>query len=525
MAVTKQVDGQVQVGVLAGGVDQRRKSLHPGILVALTVLLAVLLRLWFLHSSMGAADSDEAVVGLMARHMGHGEFTTFFWGQSYGGTLEIGLVAALFKVVGSSQFALKIVPLALCSLAAFLLWRIGLRLVSAHVARLAACLFLVYPGAFVWFSMKERGFYWVTLCLELTALLCALSLAAIGYHQEQSPSVTSFWKNASIIGVCAGLAWWQTPQSVYFLLPLFVWMLVRIPNRLRWMPVVSVGGLVGAAPWIVYNVRNGLASFDQPPVAVATSYFGRVKLLITELLPGLFGLRIPYSLTWVLGGFGVAMYVGLLVLFGFVMLREVRSGNRGWEPLVIICVCFPFLAAIAKTGFYTGEPRYGLVLSPILALVIARLIGHKQVLQYAVVIAAVGLSSYTGVSMLRFGRANPTDYDLIAPRVGQLNAYLETHALNRTYADYWIGYRAMFVSDEKIVVSPVVAQRNTQFLAKVERAPRSVFVLGPKSANLAPLTTSLEQLGINFRVVTIGSDTVIVLDRQLKLAELPNPWS
>ena len=45
-------------------------------------------------------DSDEAIVGLMARHVLDGELTTFFWRQAYGGSQEAILTAPLFWVVG-----------------------------------------------------------------------------------------------------------------------------------------------------------------------------------------------------------------------------------------------------------------------------------------------------------------------------------------------------------------------------------------------------------------------------------------
>lgn len=56
------------------------------------LLAGLLLRaLLLIHPSL---DSDVAVVGLMAMRFLHGELTPFYWGQSYGGSLE-PLLAAL----------------------------------------------------------------------------------------------------------------------------------------------------------------------------------------------------------------------------------------------------------------------------------------------------------------------------------------------------------------------------------------------------------------------------------------------
>ena len=75
------------------------------------MVVGVLLRWWLLESSQGALDSDEAVWGLMARHLQHGEFPTFFWAQSYGGTIEVILTVPVFWVFGSSTAALRVVPI------------------------------------------------------------------------------------------------------------------------------------------------------------------------------------------------------------------------------------------------------------------------------------------------------------------------------------------------------------------------------------------------------------------------------
>jgi len=47
----------------------------------------------------------------MARHVLHGEPTTFYWGQSYGGTQETLVTAALFWMFGAGTLVLKTVPI------------------------------------------------------------------------------------------------------------------------------------------------------------------------------------------------------------------------------------------------------------------------------------------------------------------------------------------------------------------------------------------------------------------------------
>ena len=58
------------------------------------------------------AESDEAIVGLMAEDALDGELHVFYWVNYYSGTQEVLLTAALFALVGPSVVAMKVVPVA-----------------------------------------------------------------------------------------------------------------------------------------------------------------------------------------------------------------------------------------------------------------------------------------------------------------------------------------------------------------------------------------------------------------------------
>src|SRR5947209_13375248 len=87
------------------------RAFHIG-LVAL-LLVGVAFRLAIIVSPLGEIDGDEAVVGLMARHIAFlGERPVFYWGQPYLGSLEAFSAAPLFRLFGSSTLVLKLVPTA-----------------------------------------------------------------------------------------------------------------------------------------------------------------------------------------------------------------------------------------------------------------------------------------------------------------------------------------------------------------------------------------------------------------------------
>src|SRR5262245_40947902 len=84
---------------------------------AAIVLLVVLARsLVFVFWEQSYYDSDQAIVGLMAKHLIEGRaFPVFFYGQTYMLGVEAYLAAPVFLVAGVSVAALKF-PLLLINL-------------------------------------------------------------------------------------------------------------------------------------------------------------------------------------------------------------------------------------------------------------------------------------------------------------------------------------------------------------------------------------------------------------------------
>ena len=77
------------------------------VLVLLAAGVGIALRIAVQLSVLGDTNSDESVLGLMARHALHGQFTTFLWGTAYGGSQEALLAAPIFGIFGRSIAALR----------------------------------------------------------------------------------------------------------------------------------------------------------------------------------------------------------------------------------------------------------------------------------------------------------------------------------------------------------------------------------------------------------------------------------
>ena len=203
-------------------IDRRRLAF---LAVGLALAFGLGLRLWIMTGKLGTIDSDEALTGLMARHLWNGEFRAFMWRFNYQGTISTYPVALSTKLFGDTQFALELPFLLMSAGATALIWRVGTRFLTAAQAVIAALIFWLWPAVFVWIGVKGLIFYVPTMVLGLAMILCA---------QRAVEDKTRFvdWGAA---GLFVGMAWWTSPNVSYFLAPLGIWLLV-FHWRALWPP-------------------------------------------------------------------------------------------------------------------------------------------------------------------------------------------------------------------------------------------------------------------------------------------------
>ena len=269
-------------------------------------LAGLVLRVWVYRAALGIPDSDEAVMGLMVRHAQHGELSTFFWGQPYGGTQEVLLTVPVFLLAGSSLLALRIVPIVLSAAAAFLVWRVGRRTIGEPAAGVAGALFWIWPPFTLFLVTRQQGFYASNLVYGSLLLLLALRVV------ERPDRM-----RAGLFGLVLGLAFWQTAQIVPIAIPVIGWMVWKQPRCLRQAWVAAPMAILGALPWIVWNLRHDWGSFLVR--ASPGEYAHSLRLLVSPLLPMLLGLRAPLTSELLVPSKVLTLlaYAGLLALFAY----------------------------------------------------------------------------------------------------------------------------------------------------------------------------------------------------------------
>lgn len=474
---------------LAPDQAQKRRILAGRIAVAAVVVCGLALRLWVLNSNLGLIDSDEAAGGLIARNFAHGHVAVFLWGNVYGGTIEAILAAPLLAITGASAVAWKSVMIVMYAGNCVLTWRIGLRTVGPAAARLGAALLWLSPAPLVLMSTKGRLYYGTTLVLTCACVLLCLRLAERRSRLDMA-----------VLGLVVGLGLWTAPFVFYVFVPALSWLAFKCPRRLRDAPLAIPGALLGAFPWLAYNLHRGWVSLDQGAQGIGTTYGSRLQNFFTDLLPRLLGLR-TYWGAWRLQGFGKFFYLATLVAFAtLVAVCLLRRAPR-LTPLVCILVAYPFLFAVPEASWYVNEPRYGLFLAPTIALLAAaaltRLVRHPPA--HLAVVALAAAASVSGLAQLMdFGRANPGLHDLASEPVGALGAVLERRGITTVVADYWISYALTFETDERIIATPISNVRYRPYDERVRAAGATDYVLYPGSAEARGLEESARQQSIRF---------------------------
>jgi hypothetical protein len=417
-----------------------------GIAFAVVGVAGIALRVWAYRATLGIPNADEAVVGLMARHVLQGEFPTFYWGQAYGGSQEALLTAPLFAIGGSSWLALRLIPIALGALTSLVVWRVGRRTIGEPAGAVAGALFWIWPPFIVYQLTHQNGFYASNVLYCSLLLLLALLVAESPTHPH-----------VGLFGLVIGLAFWQTPQIVPVLGGVIAWTVWKQRRSLRRLWVAVPLAALGALPWIVWNTRHGWESLT---LGAYGDKLHSLRLLASPVLPMMAGLRAPFSAELLLPA--PLTHLAYLALIGAFVYGAFKTRRTNTSLLYVVTVAFPLIYIISpKTSWAVSSPRFIVVLTPVLALLLAQLAG-TFVRAVALLAIACAVSVVTLERMDDWFRAKPppfTRVDQLGPRhvvqlvprnIDPLVRMLDGLGVDHVYANYWLAYRLDFDTRERI---------------------------------------------------------------------------
>ncbi|CAA9269057.1 MAG: hypothetical protein AVDCRST_MAG41-2842 [uncultured Corynebacteriales bacterium] len=462
-----------------------RAALVP---VGLAVLLAGVLRLWYLLSPVAQFNADEATTGIMVREILAGRPYVFYAGQDYGGTLEQYLEAAAYLVLRlpENPVTLRLPLVALAMATCALTYLVAGRLFDDPVRPvLAAVLYAVGPWFNLIGSVTSLGFYAAGQFLSIAAVYCALR------------------RQWLLTGLVAGLGVWTSPTALYVLVPVLGWLLPDLGrDRGRWGRLAA-GTVVGAAPLLGWLALHRTLPIPPEPAEDSTIP-QRLGNLVEPILREYVGVTYAHADGGLWLPLQVLAVAGLAAAYALAVVR--RTGAGGRRPADLLLAVPPVVAvlyALSNSTWYTGTPRYLLVTYPLLAIGVAALFRRLLPAVAVVVLSAVLCAGF-------FTRL-PTSPTL-AERDGALAAaadVLVAEGQPYVYANYWTATPLQYVAGDRLVVATVGGVvRFPRAQRAVDAAARPVYVGSGLDGSTERIRAALDRQRIPYRARTFDHVTV-----------------
>lgn len=511
-----------------------RERLRAVLPFAALFVLAGLFVAWLIGSARIPESADQAVVALMARHILEGRgHPVFYWGATYGGTLEPHLLVPVFAVFGATPAAFRAFYVLLYAL--FLVGTAGFAArFFGRRAGLASAAFLALPPFFLPYKiLTSDGAYASVALLSLAALALAFEAdARLASGASGGPALAG-------LGLVAGVGLWVSPVTLPVPALALAWLVTRKGRRpaLAILAAFGAAGLLGALPTVIWNVRHGwdsLTARELSPIAVS-GVPGNLRGFFSATLPVFLGAARPHFTDDAHASFpGARVVVPLVAL---VLLAPALSAARRDRRLRLL---FAVVAALSLATVLSGrltpsEPRY--LVGAYSALV--ALFGISVSLappgpRRAAAAAGVAVLLASDLSGAFQGRRHLEDRDdsQVTGPLGPLVASLERLGATRVYANYWTAYRVTFESGGAVLATPIAKEdgtRNLEWDAAVRAAKDPAVVLLPPR-DLC-FRRALVEEGAAFTETRVGAFRIFsglsagVRDLVSRAAALPMPRS
>lgn len=456
-------------------------------------------------------DSDQAVTGLMAKHLAELRALPVFWyGQTYMLGVESWLAAPLFAAFGASVTALKLPLLAMNVAVAWLLLR-GLTRDAGLDARRAA---------------------YATLFFVLAApITTAHFLTANGGNVEPALYVLLLWglrRRPIWMGLVLGIGFLNREFTIYGAAALLALDALRrtLFTRDRAVRYATAFG-VAAAVWGAFQILRQYSSAAGPGTSIAdlsNQLAGNNLLQVAERLclnagaiasgagriltvhwPELFGLE-PQPLTDFgiesAGRQGLSGSAWLLVpVLGIAAVRIVQAEatKKAPEPRPAFCAYLLLVTGFSLLGYLVGRcgvidfytMRYELLSIP----GAAGLAGWYLRVERSRALLRVWLASSAAIFLLSIGAhtrllAEYVRRPPVAAKEALIHALDDRH-VRYAYADFWTAYYVSFMTCERIVVASdaVVKVRTYNRIVDAHRA-EAIRISRRACAGGVPLTAA-----------------------------------
>lgn len=475
---------------------------------SILVLVALVSRLPQLTSPHLLLDGDEAILGLMAKHLAEGrEIPVFFPGQWYGLSFFEALAGAVaFRVAGVGDVPLKLAMLAIWLVGVIAFFAALGRLVGPRRSFWATLLFVLMPAWAVW-SMKARGGY--LTAFSATALLWCLLLSL-----RDRPRA-AWW---SVAGGLTSLIFVAQRLWLPGVLPVVVVLLAR-QRRLRFA-VSYASGVAAALALLIAVSQTGLRLLTEAPCRPNADLLGSAWPFLQQIYVHCTGfyylwmVQEPPPLTAVLAWLWCGLLVAMLVMqMCRLVLRKFLATSH--------VLCLLVLSTLVATWVLVNvpQPRFLLPLGALLvawvAVEAADLTPRLRMPRWAPAALVGCLVTLSALSQMEF-----RGYDFLwnrrddgvreRTRLQRVINYLEARGIRHVFStNGLLQWQIMFYSQEAIVA---------RYFYEKDRSPAYVAAVDRALAVGEPVgLVGYEQPMRDFMRTARGSDAVAIDDRYFVL--------
>lgn len=513
---------------------QRVSRRRDVIALILLITLGALVRLDFMSATQFTIDGDEAIVGLMGKHILEGRgIPTFYYGQHYMGSLEAIMASFYFLLFGSSPLTLQLVPVTWSLALIPIVYLLGKSVKGPGAGLVAALLTALPPPALIIWSTKARGGFIEIVVIGSLALLCAVRWLQTSPGRLRYPLV---------IGLLLGLGWWVNNQIAYFIAPIGIFSLyhlfspdghtrLSLRNWLTRTVKIAVTGvaafLCGGVPYWIYNIRRNFPSAGMFGISTWDQFREHLRGFWDTALPILLGAqRFWHKEATFRGAESIAC---LLYLLPIVVLMIARTPSilrlllgrpdrrQPIELVLLFSVSCCLIFAISSYGWLVQAPRYLLPMYVGIFLLVgiaAEYLAQRS--QLAGALLVVALVIFNGATAYGKGRAVSGEPVVFAgQRVARshtaLVEALDKLGITRIRTNYWIGYRLAFETGEKITFAMLGEPTQVRIPEYQDSGgvPHRLLPLVLVPSEVTIVKPALKRLGISFQEASAGDYRIL----------------
>ena len=534
------------------GKSGQTRQLVIWILIGL-FFLAVILKAGLLSIGAFPFNSDEAIVGLMGRHILEGKWPVFFYGQSYMGSLDAALVALGFMLFGSEVFVIRMVQILLYLGTILLTVSLSARIFRSQLAGLVSGLLLAAPAVNVTlYTTVSLGGYGEALLIGALLLLLAIQI-------DEAPDNTLYYL---LWGFFSGLGIWAFGLTIAYILPTS-FMVVRSLMKSRrsswWVlgAMIFLAGIIGALPIIIWAGENGVSVLVQEffgaaiAIDVGANFLSTLAKHIQSFF--LFGITVTLGFRppWTTEPIALLLVPLALVFWVLVFIQIFRrlrddSLHRASYWMVAGVMGVVILVFVLTPFGFDPSGRYFLPIYVTLAIFAGDFFAQPTFrinagFRALILAAVVAFNLWSNLeAALQYPPGITTQFDAVT-RIDhrydeQLVEFLSKHGETRGYSNYWVSYPLAFESDETLIYIPRLPYHlDFRYTDRDDRyEPYQVLV--DESEHVAYITTfhpdldrsiraSFRELGVMWDEEKIGDYQIFYnLSRLVRPEEIGEGW-